>query len=273
MSKVKGRHEVIHNLVSCGTVGWLTEGEREQHEILFPPVTLQSTTAEQIGAGLCHNFEQHLTTVSWPTLFQQISGSFGAVHFNIVADSAAPNLKLVRHMLQFLCKAGEQAGLCVTGVFLPCLLHQVSRIIVVALDRNHVSAPLYSVSRLNQHTVLREKTWKSLHDELHRRFRWIRGPPPNENLSSPAFRRPLLQLLAGNWQTSEEPEMVASLLNFFNGDLRDPDNWYHYCSEGCCSSRRESLSKARAGISKLRILVEPVSPGAGCFAAWQFGIL
>lgn len=46
------------------------------------------------------------------------------------------------------------------------------------LERQMVSAPLFSITRLNQHSVLRRKTWDVMQKLLHQKFSFRAGSPP-----------------------------------------------------------------------------------------------
>ena len=253
--RAPGRHEVVHNLVCCSLVGWAIPGKKFQaHEVILPPIRLANTSSPQIAAGLSRVFELHLLGTGWEVFLQTISKSFSNIHFAVVADSAAANLKFLRHWLKFLRDKAKDVGVTLTATFTPCLLQQMSRIIDLNLQRQgdpgqDLSSALYSISRLSQHSVLRDKTMKALHAELIRCFRWRRGSPPDLPTNQRQFRSSLLQILAGSWGAprSEEEKRLSELFGFFNGDLLDAENWHHYCGERCCKNEQDALNKATVG--------------------------
>ena len=235
-------------MIVCGAVGLMASGKYCQNELAFPPVQLESTTAEQLAAGTSHCFKSFLLGMEWQPFFERVSKAVSSVNVSIVADSAAANLKVVRHLLQFLQQAGRSAGVMVTGLFFPCCLHQMARIVVIALEQRDVSSALFSITRLAQHSVLRTKTWECLKRELQSRFDYVRSHPPRLPTNAPVFRQKLAQILLGTWQErapcSAHEKAVVEILSFFNGDLRSEDRWTHFCPQGCCTNKKEAQSKA-----------------------------
>lgn len=270
----RGRHEVIHCLVCDGTASWVSESNaHEIHETIFPPVQIQNTTSGQIAAALVHLLETHLFGVRIHAFLRLLAVSFSSLHFHMVADSAAANLRLVAKILQFLSTEGKTCNLSVTASFFPCSLHQVARLVIMNLERQKVSAALYSISRLYQSTPLRQKTLASLIEVLRARFDYQVGFPPRDETATPEFRSDLLRMLTNNWSSDSDSARVSNgiddhiiaLLRFFNGNLTDAEKWSHYCSgPECCPNKRASLNKAKPFPR-----IEPSSRTRSYF--WMFG--
>ena len=253
--RVVGRYEIVQNLVCCGLVGWAVAGKKfEAHELILPCIRLENTASGQIAAGLSRLFEAHVTGTGWQTFLHTISKNFNSIHFAVVADSAASNLRFLRHWLKYLRNMARDASITLTATFCPCLLHQMSRVVDLNLQRQgetgqSLSAALFSISRLSQHSVLREKTKKALFAELHTRFRWERGSPPEMPTNRAEFRSTLVQILCGTWGQSapsaEEQQRLNELFTFFNGNLLQEEFWQHYCrGPECCETERAGLNKA-----------------------------
>eukprot|EP00438_Fugacium_kawagutii_P033028 Skav220871 [mRNA] locus=scaffold1331:176785:177609:- [translate_table: standard] len=256
-TKHSGQHQVIHNMVATGSVSWQCKNvagdegqtESQSHAFLAPPVQLDSTTADQIGAALMHTLEKHLFAgLSFETWFDTVAASFGRVSFHIVADSAASNLKLCWKLMAFFKKEGDRCGVLTTSHFNACMLHQLSRMLTMCLEKQQVTASLYSLTRLNQHGPTRRKTWEALESLLQEKFVYQPGEVPiGTPRSSREFRLALLRLLTGFWTwnepTTTKEVCLEQLFKFFNGDLMS-DNLTHYCT-GCCQNQQDALNKAR----------------------------
>lgn len=166
----------------------------------------------------------------------------------MVGDAATSNVKCMKHLLPWLQEQGKRWNLVVSGVFMPCLLHQLSRLIIMDLDRSDLSTPLFSITRLTQHSVLRDKVFESLEKELRARLRRKTCFPPADVESCSAdFRRQLNQILLGRWQengaVSAAEQRVLDMFSFFNGDITQEGEWEHYCN-GCCGNDQIAMSKA-----------------------------
>ena len=222
-----------------------------------------------------------MTGTGWQTFFHTISKNFNSIHFAVVADSAASNLRFLRHWLKYLRNMALDASITLTATFCPCLLHQMSRVVDLNLQRQgeagqSLSAALFSISRLSQHSVLREKTKKALFAELHTRFRWERGNPPEMPTNRAEFRSTLVQILCGTWGQSapsaEEQQRLNELFTFFNGNLLQEEFWQHYCrGPECCETERAGLNQALlvgwAGVNAVAVSHMLVFV---CVCLWQF---
>ena len=244
-----GAHHFVHNFVTTGSVGWSSPESSDCHDFLIPPMQLENTTADQIAAALMLSFERHLFgNLSLQTWLEIIANHFGKIHVCVIADSASANIKLTWRMLSYLQQLGRRNNTTLTASFLPCVLHQLARMVAMNLEKQKVSASLYSLTRLNQHGGTRTKTREALVKLLESRFTYCRGGiPPGTERSSPAFRQQLLSLLTGHWDFEEASTVkhqgLATLFNFFNGDLAREDKWFHFC-QGCCENKQDALNKA-----------------------------
>lgn len=117
-----------------GAVSW--PGNKE--ELIFPPLQVDRTTADFLAAGIAHNlaFVRPL-----PDLIKDAS-LFSQVQFLVVADSASANCKLLPRLFAYLQKELPQS----VAFFSPCLLHQMSRLVVMNLERQGVCSPLALIS-------------------------------------------------------------------------------------------------------------------------------
>ena len=249
-----GQHQHIHNFVATGSVGWESKGFEtpavtECHDLVLPPVQLENTTSEQIAAALMLSLERWLLNgVGFETWMNTMSRKCDRISLCVVADSAASNMKLTWRLLSYFQALGARAGMAATGHFAQCILHQLARILVTALERYRVSPAMYSITRLNQNTATRSKTWEALKGLLAERFVYTCGPvPPDTRRASPEFRRNLKKLLIGYWDF-EEPSttkqaLVTQLFDFFNGDIADEKRWCHFCKPGCCKNKQEAMNK------------------------------
>ena len=125
-------------------------GQREQHELVLPPVQLNSTDAPQLAAAVAHTLEAHVFHSSLPEFLEKAARTYGSLNFSLVADCASANLKFIRHFLSYVQAEGAERGLLVTATFAPCMLHQLARIPTMKMSLQGVSAPLFSVTRLMQ---------------------------------------------------------------------------------------------------------------------------
>lgn len=250
--RYSGQHHFMRNFVMTGSVTWCGPEERGCEDILTPPIQLDSTNADQITASLMLSFERFLFgNMSFQTWLGIAAEKFSHINFFVIADSASANIKLSWKLLSFLQEQGRRNNTIVTAAFAPCLLHQLSRMVAANLEKQKVSAAIYSLSRLNQFGPTRSKTREALITLLSERFVFRRGPiPPGTERSSPEFRHRLLQLLTGHWDF-EEPstvkhEALTTLFSFFNGDLAKETQWFHYC-QGCCASKQDAINKVPFG--------------------------
>lgn len=249
-----GHHQFVHNLVTSGVIQWKhgaqgADAVSKGHEVICPPVQLDSTTAEQIAAGLSLSLEKHLLDgLSLEVWMDVLSRNYGRLNFFVVADSAASNVRLLWRLLAYIQKQGKRVNVLVTGCYAPCLLHQVSRMLTMTLERQGVNAALYSVTRLNQHSVFRKKTWVALQAVLRERYVYVAGPiPPGTARSSAPYRESLMKVLTGwwDWETNShaKEQNLRNLFSHFNGDIMDEGRLTHYCHSGCCENAHHSLNK------------------------------
>ncbi len=238
-------------MVSTGFASWQHSGGSWREEFIMPPVQLDSTKSKQLAAGLTLSLDRHLLGMGLEVWMDVIARKFATLQICVVADSAAANLKLLWKFMAYMQLQGKRVESLVLGYFNPCLLHQLARVLVMNLERAALHASLYSITRLNQHTPLRAKTWTAVVSLLKDHFKFELGIPPiglRRSTADGSFRRNLMRLLTGFWDweqpSTSKQEALLELFTFFNGDLMSETSLVHFCS-GCCQNRQHSLDKVR----------------------------
>ena len=122
-------------MVTTGTVAWCDHqaGHTRTEDLVFPPLQLARTTATYLIGGLLRNL-RYLTSLD--KLVDDAAEKFSLILFQCVCDSATANTKALPRLFSWLQARSEK---CV-GAFAPCLLHQMSRILVMNLERQSVSS-------------------------------------------------------------------------------------------------------------------------------------
>eukprot|EP00435_Cladocopium_sp_Y103_P049034 s1427_g14.t1 len=263
-----GRSEVASFLVQTGAVSWTDAGGGPVHkeEVIFPPLQLARTNARYLLKALLCNF-QFVSPLEEILLETQ---QFPIVQWLVVADAASANCKMLPHLFSYLQQQASNA----LSVYIPCLLHQMSRVLVQNLERQGVSSPsvwisscpLYCLSRLLQQSTLRSAAQRAMLVELENRFSYHRVfAVPARATNSSRFRSCLAQLLWTPWDCSRlaqasngdggahalQTERMVNLqlaFAFFNGNLADGSKFEHWCT-GCCESEEASLEKARRALN------------------------
>eukprot|EP00438_Fugacium_kawagutii_P016686 Skav223980 [mRNA] locus=scaffold1107:333114:333791:- [translate_table: standard] len=209
---------------------------------------MSSTASQHIGTAVDQNFQLLFGSNVKETVLS-LAKTHGCVNFVCVGDAASANLKFAAHFFAYLRELGEKSNVTLTTLFTHCGLHQMSRILGLFLERQSLKSALYSVTRLHQHSSIREKTRECMRLLLIQRFVYKENEcPPAGRFTSTDFRKLLLHLLTGTWDgesdddhlKSARQEAVEELLKFFNGNIMDDQAWTHYCN-GCHQNRHEAL--------------------------------
>ena len=114
-----------------GMVAW-PPGRKE--ELVLPPLMVERTSAEYLIAGIIRTLA---FIRSLPDIIRD-TGGFEQAQFLAVADSASANCRLLAKLFSYL----QQECPVAVGFFSPCLLHQMSRLLVLNLERQGVCSPL-----------------------------------------------------------------------------------------------------------------------------------
>lgn len=245
--------EFAHSFVSTAVVQCCDQLGTTKEEVVFPCRKLSTTSAQHVGTAMVSNLE-YLFGSDLNNAIQKLAATHTCVNFMAVGDAATSNVKSIAQFFQYMAKLGKTHGIVVTSCFSVCQLHQLSRILALFLERQALTAAIYSVSRLHQHSTTRDLTKNAMKLLLQRRFVFrANAMPPASQLTSATSRRSLLCLLTETWRGEDDDAnleigkrkaaAVQACLDFFNGDLLNQQQWTHYCS-GCCSGREESLQKA-----------------------------
>ena len=246
-----GGTEYIHSLVCSGTVSWSdAEGKTRAEELNLPPRQVTSTASKQVGPALLQTLEQMLFGCSLLEFFQSAKKKYRSVGFSLVADSAKANLKTVRDLMAYVVQQGEACGLLVTLHFIPCLMHQVMRVILLNMDHKGLTAAMYSLSRLQLATTTKERTFRKMRELLQQNFRYKPNEsPPDIPVTRATFRRRLAELLKGGLSievgeldmTETRRSFIDKAIQFFNGDITNKQQWYHYC-RGCHRNEQHAMN-------------------------------
>ena len=133
-----GRYELASFMVTTGCVGWHaleSEGHGfHKEELLFVPLELQRCTAQFLVHAIVKNFSFLCPLLD---LLKKVE-TFSCVQFLVTGDSAPANCKALPHIFSFL---QSQSPNCLAS-FSPCLLHQLSRMLVLNMERQCVSSAL-----------------------------------------------------------------------------------------------------------------------------------
>ena len=124
-------------MVATGVAAWRGEGDPahfSKSELIFPPLQLQRTSAQFLTRAIVQNFDFLCPLLD---MLKEV-GNFKCVQWRVVADSASANCKALPHLFAYL---HNQCG-NILASFSPCLLHQLSRILVLNLERQAVSSHL-----------------------------------------------------------------------------------------------------------------------------------
>ncbi len=247
-----GGREFIHSMVTTGSISF-TDGNlvERQEELVFPPRQMTSTSSAHVGSALVQNLELYLMGQGLAGGIDQLARNFRAIGFFSVADSAKSNLKTVRQLFAFLSATGKNAGAVVTCSFLPCFLHQLMRLVLLLAEHKGISSPLFSVTRLQLSSTLRQRTCRTMRSLLDSRFRFFADTrPPGQRPTDSYFRARLRDLITNSLENVIEDDEetfqakashVAKLIDFFNGDITNKLEWQHYCT-GCHSNRAHALN-------------------------------
>ena len=148
---------------------------------------------------------------------------------------------------------GDESIVLTTCVFTQCALHQMARLLALHIVRHKISASLFSVTRLNQHSHARDQVKHAMKVLLSQRFKFqANQEPPGGFFQSPVVKSKLLDLLGGTWagEDGSDPEelsarqtLLKDAFAFFNGNIMDESEWTHYCS-GCHENRAQTLEHA-----------------------------
>lgn len=119
-----------------GAIGF---GGRKE-EVVFPPVEISQCSAPFLACAITRNWQ---LVRALPQL--AIDGrNFTQTQFLVVADSATANCAFLPKFFGYLQKELPQS----VAFFSPCLLRQMSRLLVLNLERQGVCSPLPLVSKL-----------------------------------------------------------------------------------------------------------------------------
>ncbi|CAE7699024.1 unnamed protein product [Symbiodinium sp. CCMP2592] len=246
-----GGTEYIHALVCSGTVSWSdAEGKTRAEELNLPPRQVTSTAAKQVGPALLQTLEQMLFGCSFLEFLQSAKKKYRSVGFSLVADSAKANLKTVRDLTAYVVQQGEACGLLVTLHFIPCLMHQIMRVVLLNMDHKGLTAAMYSLSRLQLSTTTKERTFRTMRELLHKNFVYKPNEsPPDIAVTRATFRRRLAELLKGCLSievgemdmTETRCSFIDKALEFFNGDITNKQQWCHYC-RGCHRDQQHAMN-------------------------------
>lgn len=252
----KGSNELVHSMVCSGCVQAVFPfGGSLKEEVVYPPKELSSTAAPHIGAGLIQNIE-NLSGMPFGQCLEEIGSRFRALNFIFVADSYSANVRFIQQLFSYLTHvAGQKEEMpVITGVFTTCFLHQLARVLALHIDHHSLTAPLYSITRLNIHSNARELILKTMKLLLRQRFEYRPNEaPPDTFMQSAAVKAKLLDVLGGTWTGEADADDATTLtsrqlllrdaLMFFNGDILQDSKYTHYC-QGCHRNASHALEDA-----------------------------
>lgn len=136
-SKTTGRYQVANFMVSSGIIAWSDSGNQfHAEEMVLPPLELERTASSYIIRGLlkCFGFIGSLDQ-----FIEKASKEFDLIQVQCVCDAASANMKALPHLFSWLQTKSER---CVSALS-PCLLHQLSRVLLMNLERQMVSSHLF----------------------------------------------------------------------------------------------------------------------------------
>ena len=260
-----GRYELAHSLVSSGVLGWTgLDGCQQKQPLVFAPVEVATTSAACVGAAIVSNLES-LFGSDLEQFLAKTAKLYRVLSIMLVGDAATSNRKFVSHLIPYCFEIASAHDLVMTMSWSPCFLHQLARILLIHLEHQRLSAALFSISRLHQHSETRKKTLVSLQHVLHARFDFQQGQRPPACAATQAdFRRHLESLLSETacWdgeldstraqaQKTERIQLLERLLRFFNGDLSDGSRISHFCN-GCHRDRQHAVEEAVLRVGSLQ---------------------
>lgn len=126
-------------MVATGAIGWRDLSDLDQHHkesLALPPVKLDRTAASYLIAGLLRIFK---FVCPMEELLEKARQNFGVIQILCVCDSASANCRALPRLFSWL----QTQAPCLCS-FSPCLLHQLARCLVMALERQGVSSSLAS---------------------------------------------------------------------------------------------------------------------------------
>ena len=228
----RGSLEYAHSMVMTACVDIRDHLGTCKQEVVLPPKELGSCKSTQLGCALLQSLEQHLFGTSLEVFINQVASKFTGLNIVNTGDAASANVKTAELLFTYVKKVAREHGLVATSCFTFCSLHQLARILSLHLERQALTAAMYSISRLHQHKSTREKTRQHLKRLLTQRFEYKVEVPPFCQFTRRLFRQHLLSLLTGAWNGEEEidksltrAKLVEETLRFFNGDLSKGEAW------------------------------------------------
>ena len=271
---------MAHSFVCSGCVAWTSvEGSSRSEPLVFPPRELENVDAQHIGAALLLNLEKYLFGTTLSEFLAKAAKRFRVMSVALVGDAATANRKVVSQLFHHLSQAATAHDVVMTMSWTPCFLHQCARILLLQLEQRQLSAGLYSITRLHQHSNTRQKTAESMRRLLAERFEYTRDPPPVAVIcpsNGTAFRSSLFQLLSelGGWDgeaaesapeiLSERSDLLQRLLHFFNGNITQSERWTHHCVGSDCHRNREEASREVLRLACSTIFINPCLRLAQC---------
>jgi len=159
-----GRYEVSHYMVATGSMAWTgppPHHKEHKEELVFLPLQLERTTGLFLMAGLEKSFQQVIGPLT--TFMERSACQFDTVQFLTVADSATANLSMLSRFFSWLQEhsqklsasaQGQQVPL-VLSCFVPCLLHQMARVLVLNLQRQQLTNRMYCLTRIAQQSPMK----------------------------------------------------------------------------------------------------------------------
>ena len=164
-AKQAGRHQIDHYLVASGSMAWSGCGPQHldrKEDVVFMPLQIERTTGLFLMAGLEMCFQQSIGSLK--TFVEDSASKFGLLQFLTVADAAPANVSMLGKLFSWLQDLNstyssahpEQEASLLLACFVPCLLHQLSRVLVLNLERQQLTNKLFCVTRLVQQTPLRK---------------------------------------------------------------------------------------------------------------------
>ena len=173
-AKQAGRHQIDHYLVASGSMAWSGCGPQHldrKEDVVFMPLQIERTTGLFLMAGLEMCFQQSIGSLK---TFEDSASKFGLLQFLTVADAAPANVSMLGKLFSWLQDLNstyssahpEQEASLLLACFVPCLLHQLSRVLVLNLERQQLTNKLFCVTRLVQQTPLRKSLIRVLVAEI-----------------------------------------------------------------------------------------------------------
>ena len=118
-------------MVTTGTVCWSDQNATRTEDLVFPPLELARNSAAFLVHGLLRGFG---LLEPLDKLVDKAAAKFPMVQFHCVSDAAAANCKALPQLFSWL---QARSSNCV-ATHSPCLLHQMSRIVVLNLEHQAV---------------------------------------------------------------------------------------------------------------------------------------